>query len=210
MRYQWITTVAAAICLMSANGVQAADAGQTSSRGLRIGYVDLDRVAEQSAMVKKRVSRVETDLREKQKSYRDKAERLRELRRDLATRESVLTEAQIAEKQAEIRNLRDELDFLQYQANRTLNDTSRNVIEPVLDQVLMAVERVAGKYEIDIVLRGDLVLFASERVDLTKHVIYELDHNANAGKAGAAVKPLESGTEETKSTAREKTSTKDD
>jgi outer membrane protein len=159
----------------------------SSAQPIRIAYVDLDRVASDSQMVKARVSDVEKQLGEKQKDLKSKAEELKTLSQQLNQQESVLTPAQTAQLKERIAKLRDEVDRLQYESDRILNNTSRDIIEPVLDLVLAAVERVAKAYKIDLVMRGDLVLYASERVDLTDSVIRELDRAAKA--TGAPVTP---------------------
>jgi len=141
----------------------AAAAVASGSQGIRIGYVDLDRIAETSQVVRSRVTSVESALAAKQ--------------------ESVLTPAESERMKARLRQLEDEIDFLRYEGRKILSNTSSEVIEPVLDDILAAVERVAQANKIDLVLRGDLVLFASERVNLTSLVIREIDRTA--GAAGA-------------------------
>jgi len=183
-RLNWFLT---AVCVIIAAGAARVGRGASApGRPIRIAYVDLDRVAKNSAMVKQKVSAVEKDLREKQKLYQDKADELRRLRRQLATQSTVLTPAQVDKIKNRIKQLRDEMDYLQYQADRVLNNSSREIIEPVLDQVLAAVEQVAKKYQIDLVLRGDLVLFASDRVDLTDAVIRELDRSLGSSTSGVS------------------------
>ncbi|KPK71958.1 MAG: hypothetical protein AMJ84_05165 [Acidithiobacillales bacterium SM23_46] len=161
--------------LVAAARTQGGQAPTEAPQPVRIAYVDLDRVAADSEMVKQRVASVEEDLQVKQKAFQAKADELRQLRQQVTQQESVLTAAQLEQKQARIRQLRDEMEYLQYQANKVFSDTSRDVIEPVLDEVLQAVERVAQVYKVDLVLRGDLVLFASERIDLTDAVVRDLD-----------------------------------
>lgn len=161
---------------------------------VRIAYIDLDRVADNSEMLKQRVNKVhadlEADLQVKDKAFRAKKEEWAKLRRQLAQQESILTAAQIKEKEARIGQLTDELELLQIQAKRVLDRTGRDIIEPVLDQVLETVERVAKAHKVDLVLRGDLVLFASERMDLTDAVVRELDRTLKAA-SNTRVSPAE-------------------
>ena len=161
----------------------AAAAVASGSQGIRIGYVDLDRIAETSQVVRSRVTSVESALAAKQEDFKKKVDERNELRSRLAKQESVLTPAESERMKARLRQLEDEIDFLRYEGRKILSNTSSEVIEPVLDDILAAVERVAQANKIDLVLRGDLVLFASERVNLTSLVIREIDRTA--GAAGA-------------------------
>ena len=171
-----LIVVAVVVPLLCAGArARAGEATTSSASPIRIGYVDLDRVASESQMVKSKVSEVERSLTERQKTYKVKSEELRQLRDQLSKQESVLTPAQSDQLKERIRKSREELSYIEFEGNQILGNTSREVIEPVLDQVLAAVERVAKAYGIDLILRGDLVLFASERVDLTDLVIRELD-----------------------------------
>jgi len=179
-----MTTVAGATLLLGAfllvvPRTQGGESPAPSVQPIRIAYVDLDRMAE-SQMVKERVKAVEKELMDKRESYKIKAEELRRLAEELRQQQAVLTPEQIAQKKQQVRVLQDELDRLNYEAERTVNKTSAEIIEPVLDEVLAAVESVARTYQIDLVLRGDFVLFGSERVDLTDTVIRELDRKASA------------------------------
>jgi len=174
------TVLATVVALLTAARTYGAETTTASAQPIRIAYVDLDRVAADSQMVRNRVSDVERQLADRQKDLKAKVEELKKLNLQLTQQESVLTPAQSNQIKERIKSLRDEVDRLQYESDRILNNTSRDIIEPVLDLVLAAVERVAKANRIDLVMRGDLVLFASDRVDLTEYVIRELDRTGAA------------------------------
>ena len=191
MRTQWVMTAVAAVALgLPVASLAAAPAAPADSPsgpgGIRIAYVDLDRVARDSQMVTKRVKNVEEHLAGKQETLKAKMKERNQLRSQLTQQDSVLTAAQTEQLRSKIKTLQDEIDFLTYQMNKAVSDTSRDVIEPVLDQVLESVERVAKASKVDLVLRGDLILFASERVDLTDWVIRDLDQTLPATETKAS------------------------
>jgi len=183
---RYATPLLAAILMLCA--ATARPAASSSQEPVRIAYVDLDRVAENSKMVRQRIDSVEMELREKQEAYAEKMKELRSLRERLVKQESVMSEAQVEQAKARMQQLQDDLKYLEFEYGKALDNTSRNLIEPVLDEVLTAVRSVATRLKIDIVLRGDLVLFSSDRVDITAYVIQELDRSAAAG-AEKTVKP---------------------
>jgi len=154
----------------------------SSGQGIRICYVDVERITEGSQMIRDRVATVQKDLEEKQKTFKSKSEDLRQLTQQLSQQESVLTATQVTQLKERIRNLQDDLDRLQYDADRVLKKTGNEIIEPVLDDVLASVERVAQLYKVDLILRSDALLYASERVDLTDAVIQDLDRKLGATK----------------------------
>lgn len=171
----------------------AAPAASSSRQPLRIAYVDLDEVAAKSKAVQAKIGQVEADLKSKQKAYAEKTKTLRALRARLSQQESVMSATQIEQTKAQISKLEDDCKYLEFEYGKALDNTSRNLIEPVLDDVLSAVQRVAKQHQIDLVLRGDLVLFSSDRVNITSTIIQELDRTTAAagsprGATGAAGK----------------------
>ncbi len=167
--------------------VRCATAGETAPataapRPIRIAYVDVGMITEKSKVLQERVSALQQELESKQRAYQAKYDERQKLVRQLTQQESVLTAAQTAQIKEQIRALTDELDRLQYDADRTMNRQGGQIIGDVLDELIAAVERVAKAQEVDLVFRSDALLYASERVDLTDSVIAELDRSLSVPK----------------------------
>ncbi|MCX8038441.1 MAG: OmpH family outer membrane protein [Candidatus Sumerlaeia bacterium] len=167
--------------------VGAAIAGEAAPspaapRPIRIAYVDVGMITEKSKVLQERISALQQELESKQRAYQTKYDERQKLVRQLSQQETVLTAAQTAQIKEQIRALTDELDRLQYDADRTMNRQGGQIIGDVLDELIAAVERVAKAQGVDLVFRSDALLYASERVDLTDSVIAELDRSLSAPK----------------------------
>ena len=88
---QWITVTALATLLFLAASSYAGEATPTASsgEGIRIAYVDLERVTENSQAIRERVASVQKELEEKQKVFKGKSDDLRTLTQQLQQQESV-------------------------------------------------------------------------------------------------------------------------
>jgi len=168
-------------------------AGDPATLGsLRIGFVDLDMIFDQSRAIKAAIAVADAEMDAR-------AKRLRELQRDfkgmqtrLDTQGSVISETERRRMQDEMGRMLDEVDELEFRLERDMRDRQRRTIDPVLKAVLVIVGDVGRREGFDMVLRGDVVLYGRNTTDLTGRVFEELDRRgdellAAAGAAGEAV-----------------------
>ena len=152
---------------------------------LKVGFVDLDLVFDQSVAIKRAIERADSEmdgrarrLRELQRSFRDKQQQL-------DTQGTVLSDDQRRRLQGEAVALMDEMDDLQVRIERDLRDRQRRTIDPILKEVLRIVAVVGEREGYDMVLRGDAVLYGRNTTDLTAVVFRELDARADELLAAA-------------------------
>lgn len=153
---------------------------------LKVGFVDLDLVFDQSMAIKRAIERADSEmdgrarrLRELQRSFRDKQQQLE-------TQGTVLSDDQRRRIQSEAVALMDEMDELDMRIERDLRDRQRRTIDPILKEVLRQVALVGEREGYDMVLRGDVVLYGRNTTDLTALVFRELDARADELLAAAA------------------------
>ncbi len=166
------------------NPAPAAPAGPTSAdqvpsppshEPIRIGFVDMDIVLQESKAVQEHVGRVEDRLELKKRDIDRKMTEHDRLRESLQRQDSILTEEEKQRRIQRIEELKTEVEDLRYEANRVLRQSERGIIEPILDSVMETVQEVGRREGFDLVLRGELVLYGAEAVDLTDKVIEALD-----------------------------------
>jgi len=187
-----MTTMALVTFLFVVTRANGDAATTASAQPIRIAYVDVEGVVSNSEVIKGRVSSAEKNLSKRENEYELKDSELRDLRQKLAKQESVMTAAQVEELKQKIQKLQGEKDYLEYESKRIFDATRREMTESVLDEVTAAVERVAKTYQIDLVLSGPMVLYHSERIDLTDTVTRELDRAAKtAAKSVSPASPPE-------------------
>ena len=156
---------------------------------LKIGFVDLDMIFDQSRAIKSAVAVADADMDAR-------AKRLREVQRDfkgmqtrLDTQGGVLSDTERRRMQDEMGKMLDEVDELEFRLERDLRERQRRTIDPVLKAVLVIVGDVGRREGFDMVLRGDVVLYGRNTTDLTGRVFEELDRRgdellAPAGASG--------------------------
>jgi len=162
-------------------------AGDPAALGaLKIGFVDLDMIFDQSRAIKAAIAVADADMD-------SRAKRLREVQRDfkamqtrLDTQGSVMSDTERRRMQDEMGRMLDEVDELQFRLERDMRDRQRRTIDPVLKSVLVVVGDVGRREGFDMVLRGDVVLYGRNTTDLTGRVFEELDRRGDELLAAAS------------------------
>jgi outer membrane protein len=135
----------------------------------------MDIVLQESKAVQEHVGRVEDRLELKKRDIDRKMTEHDRLRESLQRQDSILTEEEKQRRIQRIEELKTEVEDLRYEANRLLRQSERGIIEPILDSVMETVREVGQREGFDLVLRGELVLYGADAVDLTDRVIEALD-----------------------------------
>jgi len=173
-----------------ASAVQAPAVIAATQRGatLRIGTLDLTRIARESKYVDARMSGTQDEMRGLASQVELKVQELRRGQEALERQRTLLEPTQIEARTAELRRQRDELEELQFKARRLARETENSIIEPVLRDIMDLARAHAEREGYDIVLRADVVIFSSSRADMTTSLIAELD--SRVGPDGKLLEPI--------------------
>ncbi len=106
----------------------------------------------------------------------------------------MLSETEVAARTDDIKQLNSETEDLEYQLEKLLRNSRRETLNPALGEAIDVVAKIGKEDNYDLILRGDSILFASRRIDLTARVIEALDNPADA--ATGAAKPKAAAIEE--------------
>lgn len=142
---------------------------------LKIAYVDLDRIMAESEAIRQVVGVVQDDIKEQQESLAEKMSKYKLLAQTLEEQKTILTQEQVKTRRRELDDLKITIEDQQQNINRMIRRSEREVVEPAIDLVDRAIKAVSEKDEYDLVLRNDLILFASERCNITDQVIRMID-----------------------------------
>lgn len=148
---------------------------EAPARPMKIGFVDMDVVFQDSKAVQEQIGRVEDRLDATKKEIDRKMSEYNRLRDGLERQDSVLTDEEKTSRRRRIQELKTEVEDLQYEANKQLRQSESGVVEPVLDAVMATVQQIAKREGYDLVLRGEMVLYGVQSIDLTDRLIRELD-----------------------------------
>ncbi|MBN1902565.1 OmpH family outer membrane protein [Candidatus Sumerlaeota bacterium] len=142
---------------------------------LKIAYADLDRIMVESESIRQIVGTVQDDIKKEQESLADKMNKYKVLSKTLDEQKTILTHEQIKNRRLELEDLKISIEDQQQSINRMIRRSERELVEPAIERINHAIKEVSEKEKLDLVLRNDLILFSSERCNITDQVIQMID-----------------------------------
>ncbi len=187
-----ILCVIVALWASVAVGQSATSDTATLAAPSRVAFVDIELVLERSASVRKIMAELDSELAKESDAIDAKKQEARRLRLQLEQQNAVLSDEERATRRQKALDLLAEADELEFKFTRKVRETQRATVEPLLEQVIVYIGKVADRRGIDLVVRGEMVLYGRSTVDLTPQVIRELDTNFEELRAAAMKDKLES------------------
>lgn len=160
---------------------------------IRIAVLDFQAVTERSTAIREMIARAEAPLAARKEQIETRMAELQQARTQLDARRSVLTGEQIRAEEQRIATLREEIQDLQYEINKSYERLDQEIMQPAVDRIMAIVEEVARRENYDLVLPSEMALYFSERVDLTAIVTQTLDQRGLGITGAAPAIPTESG-----------------
>lgn len=155
----------------------AAAAAPASAADLKIGFVNLESVIRQSRYIRGEVAEIEAKARGIQDDIDQATGRYRRLAQLLEEQRSILSEKEVSERRNDILQLRSKIEDLRYELDKLLRHSREAALDPAVQRALKIVEEIGKRDKYDLILHGDTILFAAQRIDLTETVIEQLDAN---------------------------------
>ncbi len=160
--------------LLFANAVQA-------QKGIRIGYIDMDYILENVAEYNEASSDLEKKVQKWKVEIEAELKNVEEMRKDLNNERVLLTKELIEEREEDI--FFKEKEILEYQQKRfgpngDLFIQKRRLVQPVQDQVFVAVQEIAKNKKYDFIFdkSADIVmLYSADRYDISDQVLLRLN-----------------------------------
>lgn len=141
----------------------------------RVAYVDIDRVTEKSDKINSAMGKVSNRVEDIQKEIEEKRARVVEIRAEVKKGEGVLAESEMKKKRDEASKLEKEMVDLEYEGRRELQKLDTTLFEPMIKTIVLAIQDVAKEKEIDLVLRGEAVIYGADVADITDAVVTKLN-----------------------------------
>jgi outer membrane protein len=163
---------AASLLLVAAVGVQAQE--------LKIGFVNSDRVLREATPAKAAQTRLEAEFSKRQKEGEDAANKLKAAADKLDKDAPTLGEAERSRRQRDLVEQDRELQRKRREFQEDLNQRKNEELASVVERANKVVKQIYDSEKFDLILQGDVVIFASARVDITDKVIKAL--NAQGAK----------------------------
>jgi len=176
------TLLILALCAAAPLAAHAAADGETSGTvqttlrpATRIAFVDMELVLDRSAAVRTIVGEIDQELGRRSGEIDAKKRELARLKAGLEKQGAVLSVGEKKKREEQALGLLDEIDELQFRFQREVRSRQQSTIEPLLEQVILVIGDVGRRDGYDLVVRGEVVLYGRDTVDLTPTIIKELD-----------------------------------
>jgi outer membrane protein len=161
-----------ALLLAAAIGVHAQE--------MKIGFVNSDRVLREATPAKAAQTRLEAEFSKRQKEREDAAAKLKAAADKLDKDAPTLGEAERNRRQRDLVEQDRELQRKRREFQEDLNQRKNEELASVVERANKVVKQIYDSEKFDLILQGDVVIFASARVDITDKVIKAL--NAQGAK----------------------------
>jgi outer membrane protein len=164
--------VSAALMLVAVAGAHAQE--------LKIGFVNSDRVLREATPAKAAQTRLEAEFSKRQKEGEDAANKLKAAADKLDKDAPTLSESERTRRQRDLVEQDRELQRKRREFQEDLNQRKNEELASVVERANKVVKQIYETEKFDVILQGDVVIFASARVDITDKVIKAL--NAQGAK----------------------------
>jgi len=152
-----------------------------AQKGIRIGYIDMAYILENVPEYNEASSELETKVQKWKVEIEAELKDVEEMRKDLNNERVLLTKELIEEREEDI--FFKEKEILEYQQKRfgpngDLFLQKRRLVQPVQDQVFVAVQEVAKNKKYDFIFdkSADLVmLYSADRYDISDQVLLRIN-----------------------------------
>ena len=152
----------------------AATAG-LHAQELKIGFVNSDRVLREATLAKAAQSRLEVEFSKRQKEGEESANRLKAAADKLDKDSPTLAESERGRRQRDLVEQDRELQRKRREFQEDLNQRKNEELASVVERANKVVKQIYDSEKYDLILQGDVVVFAGPRVDITDKVIKSLN-----------------------------------
>lgn len=157
-----------------------AGAGLAQAQEMKIGFVNSDRVLREATVAKAAQTRLEAEFSKRQKEGEDAANKLKAAADKLDKDAPTLAEAERNRRQRDLVEQDRELQRKRREFQEDLNQRRNEELASVVERANKVVKSIYETEKYDLILQGDVVIFASSRIDITDKVVKAL--NAQGGK----------------------------
>jgi outer membrane protein len=146
-----------------------------------IGYVDMQRVLEESDLGKAAQANLEEQFGDEQQAFAREEAEIRQMQQALERDKPLMSEAQLEKKESELRSrikqFEEDFTQIQRQLARAQQQEGSKILQPARD----AVVSVAKKRKLDAVFEANQsgVVYLDDEGDITDEVIKTMNANTN-------------------------------
>ncbi len=155
-------------------------AGPVDAEPLKIGYVDVENVINESASGKQVVAKLSKDFERRVAEVKKAEAKLKKIRAELSSKGSVMRQER-EQLQVEYRRARANLRRMAGDNNKEFSIRRKQALVNLTRMILDTVQAIGKEKNYTIIFRNEanFFLYTANQVDLTKEVITRLDAQAS-------------------------------
>jgi outer membrane protein len=156
----------------------------------RIGYVNMQYIVSESKLGKAGTDKLRQLSDSKNTELATKNRAIQQAQQEIQTNQSVWAPNVLAQKNADLAKMQNELQFLTQQRDTDMQTLNQQLLDEFGQKVLPIVEQVRAEKKLWMVfVTGDAIAAAQPGLDLSDEVIKRLDAVAPTATAGAPATP---------------------
>ena len=169
-------------CGLPAVVLACAAAGSAGAADIKVGFVDVSRVLDESPQAEEARQRIQAEFAPIDQEILGLQRELRDLEEELVRDGAVMASSERLRLEREVLSRKRELRRNQEEFREDLNLRRNQELQKLQRQVVLAIQAMAKSEGYDLVI-SDGVLFVSERVDMTGTVLERLveEHERQGG-----------------------------
>ncbi len=141
----------------------------------KVGYVDMQRVLQESKRGKKLLEHLQKEKELKEEDLKLKQQELKKLKDDYDRTKNMLSPQKRAEKEAELMRKMQDFQNLVNQYQMELQQKQDEYTQQAIGEIKLIISDYAKKHGYDLILVKDAVLYMPSAYDLTDVIIKEYD-----------------------------------
>jgi outer membrane protein len=142
---------------------------------VKIGYVNLQQALNESEYGKKTKAEIEDVIRKKQANIRSRVEKHEETKKELEIQSATLSEEAFRQRMSELQKEEREIERLISDSNAELQKVQREKEVQILTELDDIIDGIGEEGSFTLILPSEVILYATEDMDLTEQVIKRYD-----------------------------------
>lgn len=172
-----IALIVAGLCLMLVGVVSPLQAET------KIGFVDIDKAANDSEEGKKAVASLKDYMTGKQSQINEKGKAIEKMKADLEKQGSVISAEARKSKIEEIERAERDFQRMLTDVNQELEKKRRELTESVYKEIIRVIEQIGQEGKYSVILPNQSLLYGDKTLDITNEVIQKYNEMKAANAA---------------------------
>lgn len=146
------------------------------AESLKIGYVDLQKALNQSATGKAALEKLKKDIEKENTILKEREEEVKKLEEELSKQGFMMKESERERKTEEYRRKGRDFDRYKEDIRRDIMMKEREMTARIVSELIKLAQKIGQEEGFTVILeKGEIVLFASDNIDLTDKLINRYD-----------------------------------